>query len=882
MNFLLVVVLLVLIGGPIAGIVAWVKVRRLEREVHRMRLALGLPEFADPPPAPAQPVSTEVSEAEKPRESDKPAPSSAALPVPSPAHTVVRRGVDFERLFGTRLAVWLGGLALAVGGLFLVKYSIDQGLLTPLNRVILGGIAGLALLLAGGLVRERPRIANGRRIAQALTGAGIAVLYVSLFAASDLYGLLPPAFAFIGMVVTTVCAVGLSIRQGMPVAVLGIVGGYATPLLVGAAEPNSTVLFTYLFFLFAGLLAVVRQRGWWPLAMVSLAGALMWVPLFLRSGADAEPVILIGYLVAVAAVALAGSWYVYRDTLNALSRMEDLQRSVPFWFTWGAILGVVALAGVVVGHAGYGLDAWLMFAVVAAAAVGLMVLDARLYGPAALAAGAVTMTVLLSWLPDARAGDLWYAAVFGLGFVASGYAALARVNRPLYPAILTGSASLAFYLFAFFQARDLGVEAPFPLFWGLLAFAIAGGAIVALRFVMEKPGAPDGGPTRTRDYMVAIFAVVAAANIAFGLTVEIEQQFLGIAFAAQLLAVAWINARLRLKVLDGIALALSAVFAVLLVPQMLLLVRLSVVGLVGTDLNIQESVPIVDSPIFQLGLPAALFLFTARELRRARDGRFVFCLEAAAIGLAGLMGYYLTRHAFNIDANVLLVEAGFLERGVTTSVLFAFGLACLWLGRRFARPAFSWSGVALAGVAIFRVVYFDILFANPVWSPDPVGGWAVLNPLLLPFGLTAGFAWLLSRELVHLDRARWSVWLRAFTVFLLFVLVTMNVRHIFHAPLLDGPFAGNAEIYAYSVVWLLFGLALLGVGFRTRDRMVRFASLAVMLLAVGKVFLFDAAETEGLFRVLSFVALGLSLIGLSLFYTRYVLRQDDRKNLPPA
>ena len=80
----------------------------------------------------------------------------------------------------------------------------------------------------------------------------------------------------------------------------------------------------------------------------------------------------------------------------------------------------------------------------------------------------------------------------------------------------------------------------------------------------------------------------------------------------------------------------------------------------------------------------------------------------------------------------------------------------------------------------------------------------------------------------------------------------------------------NLEVYAYSLAWLLLSLALLFLGTLRGDHAIRIASLAIMILTAGKVFLYDASQLEGLMRVLSFLGLGLSLLGISWFYTRFV------------
>lgn len=109
-----------------------------------------------------------------------------------------------------------------------------------------------------------------------------------------------------------------------------------------------------------------------------------------------------------------------------------------------------------------------------------------------------------------------------------------------------------------------------------------------------------------------------------------------------------------------------------------------------------------------------------------------------------------------------------------------------------------------------------------------------------------------------------------------FALVGLNVRQAFQGPVLNAPgTAGDAEVYAYSIAWLVLGTALLVGGAARKDKVMRFASLAVMVLTVAKVFLYDASALTGLLRVLSFLGLGLSLLGLSWFYTRYVFAPRD-------
>jgi len=103
--------------------------------------------------------------------------------------------------------------------------------------------------------------------------------------------------------------------------------------------------------------------------------------------------------------------------------------------------------------------------------------------------------------------------------------------------------------------------------------------------------------------------------------------------------------------------------------------------------------------------------------------------------------------------------------------------------------------------------------------------------------------------------------------------LTLEVTTLFHGPVLTSGRTTDAEQYAYSAVWLSFGVALLLAGFVLRSRPARLASAAVVALTIAKVFLVDMSGLTGVYRALSFIGLGLVLVAIGWLYQRILFPQ---------
>ena len=151
---------------------------------------------------------------------------------------------DLEKRFGTQWVVWVGGVALALGGIFLVRYSIEQGLFGPGLRIIRGAVLALVLVGLGELARRkenhRPASTQMPRahIPSILTAAGTTVAYADVWAAYALYEFLSPAHGLRAARLVALATLAAALMHGPALGGLGLVGAYVTPLLVShrAAE----------------------------------------------------------------------------------------------------------------------------------------------------------------------------------------------------------------------------------------------------------------------------------------------------------------------------------------------------------------------------------------------------------------------------------------------------------------------------------------------------------------------------------------------------------------------------------------------------------------------------------------------------------------------
>ncbi|HEX6162130.1 MAG TPA: DUF2339 domain-containing protein [Vicinamibacterales bacterium] len=198
----------------------------------------------------------------------RPPPPQQTRPPEPPEPPAPSWSFDWEQLVGVKMFSAIAGIALVFAAVFFLRYSIDQGWLQPPVRVVIGIIVAIALLVLCELKAAR----KYRITANAMDAAAIAILFATFFAAHSLWNLISGTTAFALLALVTLVAVLLSIRRdSLFIAVLGLLGGFATPILLSTGENRPIPLFAYLLLLNVGLAWVAYRNGWIILSTLTLA-----------------------------------------------------------------------------------------------------------------------------------------------------------------------------------------------------------------------------------------------------------------------------------------------------------------------------------------------------------------------------------------------------------------------------------------------------------------------------------------------------------------------------------------------------------------------------------------------------------------------------------
>jgi uncharacterized membrane protein len=285
------------------------------------------------------------------------------------------------------------------------------------------------------------------------------------------------------------------------------------------------------------------------------------------------------------------------------------------------------------------------------------------------------------------------------------------------------------------------------------------------------------------------------------------------------------------------------------------------------------STPIFNWLLYGYGIPALGFALTAWLLSKDKRDIFVELLEAIALAsfvlTLALVGLHALSPSEMFSAIDTLGEAALL-------VLIGGGVSLGLLKiKRTSKSSALAGGVLLLGMLGMVGAAIWLLFVfNPIFTNDKFGSGLIFNELLIAYlgvgilyiilGLQGKFKRLpfYNNSALTLGSVLLAAW------------VNLTIRHSFHPRSLTYGETTDFEIYSYSIIWLIIGVGILAGGMIFNKSALRKISIGILGLVVVKVFLFDMAGLEGIWRAVSFIGLGIILVGIGLVYQNVLSRHE--------
>jgi uncharacterized membrane protein len=777
MTFLAIVAIGMILAVPVTLFVFAGKFRQLEWRIWQLEDQLRKLKAETPPqasisisgvapsPASSQPSPVERSATPPPPPVARPAQPIPSKPIdipptlhPEPAS---RTQQEWEALVGGKLLNRIGALALIIGVGFFLKYAFDNNWISETLRVLIGAVAGGGLLLLGGLSHKKGLAV----FSQGILGAGVAILYLSVYASFNFYHLVSQPFAFGLMAVVTGVAFWQGLRyNSLAIALLGWTGGFMTPFLLNTGHPNAIGLFTYLAILDIGVLAIVAFRRDWTV-FHSLSLVATYLIYFAWSGE-------------------------YGDTLS---------RSTTMLF----------------------LTVWLL---------------------------AFHISELFGQLRPGKLIDLLRIAA--------------------------GANLLMFALAArllFDQPEDETISA-------LIMLAIAAFCTVTY-WQLERNS--QSTPVFRYQYLVSALVFVAVATLDL-----FDGYHLVIAWSLESLAIfIWGAVKEHRPVwMSGLALMLLAGIAMIAEPNTF---RWEEVADFVLIFNQRVLAMLVFAACLAMAAPLA-----ARKLHDESSSAIAGILT---VGWTVTLFLLLTVETIDYFQKQIYLETGAETvspaylRGLILSVIWAlYSLPLIWLGVRRKSETLAIVGLISVGLAAFMALLQGLSY-QPIEHFRLFLNVRFATFILIVASLLIG-ARLLTMWESAVDYIRTMVsglYLAALAVLLfLFTAETWNgfdrlKEAALHSTTELDQLSRLADLQQLSLsgVWLVFSIVLMVLGIWKRARILRVVAMVLFGITILKIFIYDLSFLETLYRIFSFIGLGVILLAVSYLYQRYKsIILDEHKN----
>ncbi|MCF6455603.1 DUF2339 domain-containing protein [Pseudoalteromonas sp. MMG024] len=778
---------------------------------------------------------------------EKPRPKPKALETVSLAQRL-------EQFLANNGLLWIGAGILALGGIFLAKYSIESGLISITLRLILGGVFALALvILAEYLYRKHGASNHVTNTSAALASGGIITGFALVLATFSYYHFISPVVAFAALAAISLIATALALRFGPLLAVIGIIGAYTVPALVNTGSNNVFALLMYVNFVSIAAIWVAnkvkREWLWWQ----SFVGHFVWLTISVAIAHKSD--------IWVIAATMAIAFYLYvlssvlgwRLTNKNLTPLAIKVLLMPRKEQLALVLNIL-----------------------------LLVLFYSLHGfSSSLLIVSVLLSALCMYLP------LRHSAFDSWPFVSLIFSCFAIVSYPIVhqlddPMLVFSSVFLyaqlvgvAYFVYSIVMQKLFIKRASFSLLLGiapLLVFAVS--YIVTPQtvettlyplwtvYLMVMAGYALWQITKAHHALATItFWLTANSFLALVFTMWLNASTLSLAICAQLVLIAYGQQRFKVELplwLSKIALSL-VLMRITLAPW--------------TQQYSNELVFGVHWSLVVLPMMFAMVFYAYRlhsnsELKKWYEGAL---LHLIALFVTTETSYVLVGHYPDFS------NLNFAELCVLSMNWLILAVVYWWRFKISSRSLYLYAGCALAAASGLCHLTLNTQY-NPFLEAILIGDIFLFNWLLVMWAVPA----VIIALVYYFDIVPKQFKLNKNKVLLpiasgfSFLFINGVVRSYFQTEQirLSLP-TSQAEIYSYSVVWLIIAAGFNLFGQRIAKSVVYQAGFAILLVVILKAFLFDMAHLDGLYRAISFIGLGLSLVALGWLFTRFKLVSEE-------
>ena len=681
------------------------------------------------------------------------ADGGGSIPTEPPAAS---GGGDTERTIATQWTVWIGGIALAMGGLLIVKVSIEAGFFGPGVRLILGALFSLALAGASEIIRRHELKLNlGRtftdQIPAVLAGVSVLCAFGVAYAAHAVYDMISPGLAFAIMGAIGLSALAASLLHGPRFGLFGLVGSYVTPIMISGIAPNYMALSIFVAIVTTAAFFLHIRRHSTALLAGAVIGHTIWTGL-IALGPDT-----VGWGSFLLIVAIALATLLTESAERSPQRHDSDAGTLDTLTVLAAFAAPLVLAGFLWVEIGGGLTSRLTLTVLVAgnilaairhrglaplaplagaAAVGLILLWPDLDGPLRVSLRLIFDLARLDLVPRAAPGLALFAIVLGLLVSVPLLGSLFAPWRngggnPISRGCIAFAAALTpvcMMLAASLRINGFNRTTGFAIIAAVLALACA--TISELLYRRERERAQDIADPLS---FIGSAAFAAAGAIAIGLAIAfaLRETWLVVGFSVASAGVALVARRRPIPLLRTItaSLATAALARVIWQPAL-------------SDLG---DWPLLNWIVVVYGMPALAFAVAAWALSTRRDRSSMVVESLAVLFLTLLVAFELIQafvggnlwdveHLFNF-AGEIEQAASRANRATALTALLTLAAALLAalfmaLTRRTQSPVFAIAEKVLTVAAAALAIAGLGLFLNPVINGIPVLEPVVLNRLL--------------------------------------------------------------------------------------------------------------------------------------------------------